>query len=247
MSNKKQPQGNGPFLIIGIVAVVVIIGGLAYLQSRGPATQRSNTNSSAVKPAGPSEALIKAPAGAVPPNELGPSTAAVTVEEFADYQCGACAQVNPLMKEIVSAYGGRIRFIYRAFPLVNIHDKAFDAAVAAEAAGQQGRYFDYQNQLFVNQNTWKSSPDYKNLFEEYAKQIGLDVEKFKAAAAGGLAKSRVDADMTRARGAGITGTPSVFINNTQVPQAQMNSAGLRALIDAELQKFAQAPQPAAKQ
>jgi protein-disulfide isomerase len=248
MSKKKEPKSSTPFLIIGIVAVAVILGGLYYLKFAGSDARRTSTSPAsptASKPAGvPSEALLKAPAGAVPPNELGSSTAVVTIEEFADYQCPACATVNPVMKEIVAAYGSRIRFIFRAFPLTNIHDKAYDAALSAEAAGLQGKYWAYQNQLFQNQRTWAASAEYKTLFENYAKQVGLDVEKFKADSAGLIAKSRVDADLTRARNAGVASTPSVYINNVPVSSEMMNSAGLRALIDAEFQKFAQGTQPA---
>lgn len=244
MTQKKEPKSNAPLLIITIVAIVAIIGGLYYIMSAGSNQRRTATsNPSASKPAGgPNEALLKAPAGAVPPNSLGSTTAVVTLEEFADYQCPACAQVNPVMKEIVAAYGSKIRFIFRAFPLTNIHDKAYDAAVAAEAAGMQGKYWDYQNQLFQNQKTWAASSDHKKLFEDYATLVGLDLEKFKTDAAGLVAKSRVDADLTRARNAGVQSTPSLFINNTLVPSEKMNSAALRSLIDAELQKFSQPAQ-----
>ena len=243
MSQKKEPKNNAPFLIIGIVAIVAILGGLYFLKFSDSGVKRPAANNTAARPAsGPSEALIKAPAGAVPPNALGSSTAVVTLEEFADYQCPACAQVNPVMKEIVAAYGSKIRFIFRAFPLTNIHDKAYDAAVAAEAAGMQGKYWDYQNQLFQNQKTWATSSEPKKLFEDYAALVGLDVEKFKTDAAGLVAKSRVDADLTRARNAGVQSTPSLYINNVLVPGEKLNSAGLRALIDAELQKFAQPAQ-----
>lgn len=247
----KEPKNNAPFLIIGIVAVVAILAVLYYLKFAGSDAKKPTASVTVTKPAsGPSETLIKAPAGAVPPNSLGSSTAPVTLEEFADYQCPTCATMNPLMKEIVSAYGSRIRFIFRAFPLTQIHDKAYDAAVAAESAGLQGKYWDYQNQLFQNQRTWAQSPEYKKLFEEYAKLVGLDVEKFKSDSAGLQAKSRVDADLTRARSAAIMATPSLFINNTLVPIDQMNSTGLRTLIDAELQRVQQPAaansQPAAK-
>ena len=243
MSNKKQPASNTPFLIIGIVAIVAILGGLYYLKFSASDVRKPAATTTAPKATGePSQALIKAPAGAVPPNSLGSTTAVVTLEEFADYQCPACAQVNPVMKEIVSAYGSKIRFIFRAFPLVQIHDKAYDAALAAEAAGLQGKYWDYQNQLFQNQKTWASSTEHKKLFEDYANLVGLDIEKFKSDAAGLVAKSRVDADTTRAKNAGVQSTPSLYINNVLVPSEKMSSAGLRSLIDAELQKFAQPAQ-----
>lgn len=243
MSNKKQPANNAPFLIIGIVAIVAILGGLYYLKFSASDVKKPAGNTAGTRPSSePSQALIKASAGAVPPNSLGSTTAVVTLEEFADYQCPACASVNPVMKEIVSSYGSKIRFIFRAFPLVQIHDKAYDAALAAEAAGLQGKYWDFQNQLFQNQKTWAASSEHKKLFEDYATLVGLDLEKFKSDASGLVAKSRVDADTTRAKNAGVASTPSVYINNVLVPSEKLNSAGLRGLIDAELQKFAQPAQ-----
>ena len=79
-----------------------------------------------------------APPGAQPPNFLGSQNASVTVEEFADFQCPSCGATHPVMKQIQSMYGPRIKFIFRHFPLP-MHDKAYDASVAAEAAGMQGQ------------------------------------------------------------------------------------------------------------
>lgn len=241
MSTNKKPNNNLPFLIIGIVAVFAVLGAIYFIKFREPEKKTaSNTSNKSTAASTASAALAKAPAGAVPPNMLGSPTAAVVLEEFADYQCPTCATMHPVMKEVTAAYGSKIKFIYRSFPLIQIHDKAYDAAVAAEAAGIQGKFWDMQNQLFQNQKSWASSPEYKKLFEDYAKLIGLDVEKYKNDVAGLAAKSRVDADLTRARGAQVNSTPSLFINGNLVPFEQMNAQSLKQLIDAELQKF-QAP------
>jgi len=246
MSNKKsKAENNSKFPIIAIVVVVLItIAGVWYLQQR-PANQRTaptavNNNAAVPNQQGPSQALLAAPKGANPPNFLGSETAPVVVEEFADYQCPSCATVAPFLKEINSIYGNKIKFVFRNFPLVAIHDKAYDAAVAAEAAGLQDRnkFWEMQNQLFRNQNIWSKSADYKTLFEGYAKLIGLDVERWKADVAGPVAKSRVDADLQRSRSAAITSTPSVFVNNVLVPYDKLRSvADLQSVIGAELEKF----------
>lgn len=241
MTAKKETKNNLPFLIIGVVAVVAIIIGIWFIAFREPDRKSgANTSGKTAAPSTASAALAKAPAGAVPPNVRGAATAVVTLEEFADYQCPTCATMHPVMNEITSYYGSKIKFIYRSFPLTQIHDKAYDAAVAAEAAGLQGKFWDMQNQLFQNQKSWSTSPEYKKLFEDYAKLIGVDVERFKNDIAGLAAKSRVDADLTRARGAQIMSTPTLFINGNIVPFEQMNAQSLKQLIDAELQKF-QAP------
>jgi len=169
---------------------------------------------------------------------LGSPTAAVTVEEFADFQCPSCAQSHPVLKEIQQIYGSRIKFIFRHFPL-NIHDKAYDAAVAAEAAGEQGKFWAMQDQLFANQQAWASpSANHRQLFNEYAQKIGLDVDKFQTAMAGIATKNRVDQDAARARGMGVSSTPSVYINNRLIPYPEVKVDSLRRIIDAELQQAA---------
>jgi protein-disulfide isomerase len=175
--------------------------------------------------------------GAQPPNFLGSANASVTVEEFADFQCGACASVHPKMKQLSSIYGSRIKFIFRNYPLqIPAHDKAYEAATAAEAAGLQGKFWDMQNLLFTNQQAWTSNPDYRKIWEEYAQRISLDVERFKNDMAGLNAKSRVDADIARGRALSVNSTPTVYINGVSVPSEQISVEGLRALIDAELAK-----------
>src|SRR5688572_2811739 len=139
MKEAKKGSSGIPVLIIVLVLVVVVAGGfLFYRQSSKPAA-RSNT--SANTPAAnqrPPVNMATAPPGAQPPNALGSPTATVTIEEFADFQCGSCAAAHPVMKDVTSAYAGNknVRFVFRHFPL-KMHDKAYDAAVAAEAAGLQ--------------------------------------------------------------------------------------------------------------
>ncbi|HEX8638099.1 MAG TPA: thioredoxin domain-containing protein, partial [Pyrinomonadaceae bacterium] len=205
-------------------------------------TTNGNRNTAAVAPTIPPNA----PAGAQPPNVLGSPTATVTVEEFADFQCPTCAQVHTMMKNIQSTYGSRIKFVYRNFPLTQIHKNAYEAAVASEAAGQQGRFWDMQNQLYTSQPAWSNSSDARTVFAEYAGKIGLDVEKFKTDMLAMTTKSRVDADIARARALGVNSTPTLYINGKTVPFEQMKLETLRAIIDAELQKggTAQATQTA---
>lgn len=117
-----------------------------------------------------------------------------------------------------------------------MHDKAYAAAVAAEAAGMQSKFWDMQNQLFTNQAVWSTASDFPKLLEEYAQKIGLDVGRFKNDMAGIEAKQRVDKDMERGRGLGVGSTPTFFINGKMIPFEQVESAALRQLIDAELQK-----------
>jgi protein-disulfide isomerase len=174
---------------------------------------------------------------------LGSPTATVTIEEFADFQCPTCASVHSKMKEINALYSGRIKFIFRNFPLTQVHKNAYDAAVAAEAAGMQGKFWAMQDQLFSNQKAWSDSPEARKIFEEYAQKIGLDVARFQNDMLGLPAKTRVDADLQRARALNLSGTPTVYINGREVPFEQTGVAMMQQAIDAELQKANNQSQP----
>ncbi len=233
---KNEPKKNNSSalpLIIIVLVLVGVVGGAWYLYSQSKATKPAGPGTPTPRP---SVAATNAPIGANPPNMLGSPTATVTVEEFADFQCGSCGATHPVMKEIQSTYGSKIRLIFREFPLT-IHDKAYDAAVAAEAAGMQGKFWQMQDQLFTNQQAWASpSADHKKMWTEYAEKIGLDVQQWQNDIAGISAKSRVDQDMQRGKALNVGSTPSIYINGELVPYPEVNVAGLRRLIDAELQK-----------
>lgn len=244
-TNKKKSNGSGssaPLIIIGLVLLVAIGGGWWFYNNsttKPPIVKNSNgtTNSTANSTPIPGQQIPpNAPAGASPANTLGPQTAAVTIEEFADYQCPTCATVHTKMKEINSLYNGRVKFIYRSFPLTQIHKNAYEAAVAAEAAGMQGKYWAMQDQLFSNQQAWSNSSEARKIFEDYAAKIGLDAAKFQTDMAGFATKGRVDADLTRGKALSISGTPTVYINGNKLAFEQMEVNAMRQVIDAELQR-----------
>ncbi|MDQ3323191.1 MAG: DsbA family protein [Acidobacteriota bacterium] len=238
MNNENKSNSSLPLVIIGLVLLAAIVGGWWLYQNSKATPVKTSSGNTNRKKADTSalQAYQNAPPGAQPPNMLGSPTATVTIEEFADFQCPTCATVHAKMKEITSIYGSRIKFIYRSFPLTQIHKNAYDAAVAAEAAGMQGKYWDMQNQLFTNQQAWSNSSEARRIFGEYAQKIGLDVNKFETDMLGLAAKSRVDLDIARGRSLGITGTPSIFINGRQIPFEQFDVAPMRRVIDAELQR-----------
>ncbi len=246
MANDNQKKNNLPVVIIGVVLIVSAAVGLFWYNSAKPGTTGSNrqANNTQAKPT-PVIAANAAP-GAVPPNSTGSPTASVTVEEFADFQCPTCATVHPMLSEVRSMYGNRIRFVFRNNPLaIPAHDKAYDAAVAAEAAGLQGKFWEMQNMLFQNQQAWSANPGYKQIWADYAQKLGLDVAKFQNDVAGLGAKQRVDEDLKRGRSLGVTGTPSIFINGVPVDTQDFNVSGLKMLIDRELAKTAAPAAPPA--
>lgn len=224
-------------IIVGVLVLVVVGGFLFYRSSTTPTLSNANVAANGTPAARPT-VNPNAPAGATPPNAIGAPTAAVTIEEFADLQCGACAASFPVLKDVMKAYSGNpnVRFVFRNFPL-SMHDKAYDAAVAAEAAGLQNpaKLWLMHEQLFTNQQNWAVSQNHRDMWNEYAQRIGLDVERFKADMSGMQAKSRVDLDMSRGRAFGVSSTPTVIVNNRMIPYTEVNVAGMRRIVDAELQ------------
>ena len=237
-----EKKSNTPILIIGVVLVAALLGGWWYFNStKTPPTANNSVAGNKATPANKQSVIpANAPIGANPPNQSGSQTASVTLEEFADFQCPQCAATHPIMNEIKSLYGSRIRFIYRDFPLnIPAHDKSYDASVAAEAAGMQGKFWDMQNLLFTNQKAWTADPNFKATWKDYAQKIGLDVAKWENDMLGIAAKSRVDADLARGKGLNVNSTPTLYINGVDVPFQQMTVDGLKQIIDAELAKTAQ--------
>jgi protein-disulfide isomerase len=212
----------------------------------GNSANVTNVNSNTAKTTG-TPAPVNAPVGApLTTNVLGSPTAAVTVEEFADYQCPACGSAYPTMKEIQSAYGDRIKFIFRNYPLaIPAHDKAYKAALAAEAAAMQGKFWAMQDLLFTNQQTWSPSTDFDSILKEYATKVGLDLKQFESDMNGMETKSRIDADKARGQALGFSSTPTVYVNGKMVPFQDLNVSKLKLVIDAELKAAAaKTPEPA---
>ncbi len=222
-----------------------VVAALVFAACSGNGGNNGSTNGNVKKPANVGGIPANAPPGAQPPTQAGSPTASVTLEEFADFSCPQCGLKNPVLTEIRTMYGSRIRFIFRNFPLdIQGHEKSYDAAIAAQAAGFQGRFWEMENLLFTNQKTWTADPNYKQIWKGYAQQIGLDVNKWEDDCLGLPAKQRVDLDKQRAVAIGVNSTPTLYINNQEFPFSQMTVDGLKTAIDAELAKAPAPNQPA---
>ena len=232
MNNNKN--NNFLFVFIGLFLLAALLGGCGNNATKTNNAVKSNAN--AANNSNAAQNYATAPAGAVPAHFKGGASAKVVIEEFADYQCPTCASMHPTMQQIQAAYGDRVKIIFRNFPLTQIHPKAYDAAVASEAAGMQGKFWEMQNQLFTNQQFWTTASDHRKIFEEYAQKIGLDIQKFNADMGGIATKDRVDKDLQRARALNVGSTPSFYINGKLLPFEETEFNRFRQAIDAELQR-----------
>jgi protein-disulfide isomerase len=227
-----------PFLIILGVLGAALGAGL-YLtrsgDSRGPANTSSaaNTNTATVSST-PAPKVSNSNPGAQPPHAIGPEDAPVTLEEFGDFECPPCSLLHPVLKTMEKEFGSRLRVIFREFPLVPTHPHALVAARSAEAAGLQGKFWEMHDLLFENQKTWHKEFDARPTFEGYAKQLGLDLERFKKDLSSQVVEQRIFLDGKRGHAMGVKGTPTVFLNGREVPFESLAPEKLRVLINVEL-------------
>ena len=153
----------------------------------------------------------------------GEASAPVTIVEFTDFQCPACAAMHPVLDEVLKSYGNKVRFVVRDFPL-NQHEWARKAAEAANAANAQGKYFEYITVLFKNQKAL----DVPSL-KKYASEVGLDRARFDAALDRGVYAAEVKKDVEDGETYGVGSTPTIFVNGVQLKV--LSAEGLRAAID----------------
>lgn len=147
----------------------------------------------------------------------------VVVTEFSDFQCPACRAVHEPLKQVLAKYQGKVTFVYRYFPLISIHQNAMNSALAAEAAGRQGKFWEMGDTLFAKQEEWQGLADPKATFVGYAKAMGLDEAKFAADMNSQEVKDVVTTDLTAANGFNLQGTPSIFVNGVLTDFANVDA------------------------
>lgn len=158
----------------------------------------------------------KQPAPTPSQNVKGEATASATLVEYSDFQCPACAAYYPVVKQLNKDYAGKLRFVYRYFPLRTIHQNAEISSIAAEAAARQNKFWEMHDLLFENQTEWSNLQDPKEKFKEYAKFIGLDMEKFQNDLNSKEAKDKVEADYQSGLSLGVNATPTFFLNDQKI-------------------------------
>lgn len=142
---------------------------------------------------------------------LGPITAPVTVVEFGDFQCPYCGKAEPIIKQVLAKYPEAVRFMYRHFPLVDVHPEALNSAEAAACAGQQDKFWPYHDQLYHNQDALGES-----LYTSIATSLNLDLDQFNLCRENHLALAGIQADFAAAVGAGAQGTPTFYVNGHRI-------------------------------
>ncbi len=156
---------------------------------------------------------------------FGPANSPVTMIEFNDYQCPFCKKFrDETLDDLLQMYGGKIKYVFMDFPISAIHPQAFVAHIAARCAGDQGKYLQYHDKLFLNQQAWsRFAPESKEEIGElkkYASEIGLDAALFDQCLDSRKHADEVSSNMQKGVKLGVTGTPTFFINEQRVVGAQ---------------------------
>ena len=140
----------------------------------------------------------------------GPATARLTLLEYGDYECPHCGAAYPVVEEVRRRMGSKLRFVYRHFPLANVHPHAELACHAVEAAGAQGRFWEMHDALFENQEALELAD-----LVSYAAALGLDVARFEQEIDRGVHASRIREDFMSGVRSGVNGTPTFFVNDNR--------------------------------
>ena len=209
-------------LVVFAFAAGILVGYLAW----GRGVSAANNNPPAAAAAG-APRRYNIPTEGFP--STGPKDALITVVEFSDFQCPFCEKWHSqVYEQLMAAYPGKIRLVYRNLPLTQIHPQSMNSAEAALCAGDQDAYWQFHNKLFENYQTLND-----DLYASLASDLGLDTTDFETCMTGHKYKAAIEADMQFAIGLGVQSTPTFFINGLAIVGAQPLSA-FQSIIDDEL-------------
>ena len=158
-------------------------------------------------------------------NVRGSDNAKVTVVEFSDFQCPACGVDQPLVQQLLDKHGNEIRFVYRHFPLTQLHPNAMSAALAAQAAASFNQFWAYHDLLFANQGEWADLPtdQAQQKFLDYASKLQIDKNEFSKRIDSSEAHQQITDDISDGTKAGLEATPTFFVNGQETAAPQLLS------------------------
>ena len=205
--------------IIFAIIVVAIVGGMIYISTQNR-LNISDINNDQLKTAIGAESRN----GNIADHEIGNKSPKVTIIEYADYQCPGCSAAAPKAKALAEKYKDNVRLIFRNFPIASSHPNARAAAAVAEAAGLQGKFWEMNELLYVNQDAWKNAniTERDNIFKSYVEQLKLNINQYKTDVASNRVKNKIDFDMALGRKHGVAATPTFYVNGKNT---EMDSSG----------------------
>lgn len=198
--------------IIFASACIVLLAGLIYISSKDK-VDVTNVNTGNILSASKQS-------GNIADHVFGKQDSKVIFIEYGDFQCPGCGSAYPTVKSVTEKYKGQVSFVFRNFPLTNLHPNAKAAAAAAEAAGLQGKYWEMHDALYENQASWENlqANQRTDFFASYAKNFGLDVTKFKADMASTKITQKINFDIALGKKDDVNATPTMLLNGKPVDQ-----------------------------
>jgi len=219
---------------VGLIGFLILLPGAIRGKTAGSPAPVNVAAAPAAAPAAPAEAA--APTGPVnivvtdSDHVRGPKDAKITLVEWSDFQCPFCSRFHPSIVRAMQEYSGKIRWVYRHFPLESIHPNARPAAEASECAAEQGKFWEFADKLFERQS--ELGPD---LYPKLAKELRLDQATFTACVTSRKYQQRVADNEQAGLAVGVRGTPGSFVNGVEVPGA-VPYEQLKGFIDQALAK-----------
>ncbi len=163
----------------------------------------------------------------------GATTSPVTIIEYSDFQCPACGAYFPLVEQTLKESAIPVLFVYRHFPLTQ-HANAVPASQASEAAGKQGKFWEMHELIFTNQKNWEESKTAKTIFESYAKELKLDMEKYAIDIESEETMDKINNDQKSGIKAGVVSTPTFYINGKKIDNPKNNEQFKKLIEDAAI-------------
>jgi protein-disulfide isomerase len=188
-------SSDAKFFLAVIVAAVLVIGGIVYYSTHQPVQKVTNLDLSQGQ-------------------KVGPDSAKVKIVEFGDFECPACGDEAPIVRQ-VQASNSNVQLIFRNFPLITIHPNAQIAARAGQAAAIQGKFWQMYDQLYSSQSQWVNQSDPTDTLVGYAGQLGMNESEFKTDITSSQVKSVVTTDYNYALSQGFDETPTFVVNGTK--------------------------------
>jgi protein-disulfide isomerase len=169
----------------------------------------------------------------------GAKDAKVTLVEFGDFQCPACAAYESVVKQVLSDNPDTVKLVYKHFPLTQIHRNALPAAKATEAAGLQGKFWEMHDMLYAKQDEWSGALNSRDYFLTYATTLGLDTKKFLADYDNAPLEEKILAEFREGVKLGVQGTPTFFVNGKKLENVRDLAGFDKAIKEAALSQSAQ--------
>ncbi len=204
------------WIIFAVICVVVL--GVLVVNKKSDDVNVKNINAGKVITADKKE-------NEIPDHTFGSTANKTVLIEYGDFQCPGCGSLYPGLKPLKEKYSEQLTFVFRNFPLTSIHPNALAAATAAEAAGLQDKWWEYHDMLYENQDAWSSADTTKrtDVFVEYAKQLGLNVDTFKKDLESDKIARKISRDQALGKKIGATSTPTLVLDSKLIAQDQWSS------------------------